>query len=89
MISNKNVKVWTRLTIEHFSTLKQSILNEPWPTGHHSASGPSPHIASFLHDRVLVEKHRNMWSLGTHTHTDLTGLYEDLLHTYCKTSVPL
>ncbi len=28
------------LTIEHFSTLKQSILNEPWPTGHNGASGP-------------------------------------------------
>ncbi len=45
---------WTRLTIEHFSTLIQSILNEPWPTGHDGASGPCSHMASFLHDRALV-----------------------------------
>ncbi len=36
------------------STLKQSILNEPWPTGHDSTSGPCSHMASFLHDRTLV-----------------------------------
>ncbi len=30
-------QIRTRLTIEHFSTLKQSILNEPWPTGHDGA----------------------------------------------------
>ncbi len=47
-------QIWTRLTIEHFSTLKQSILNEPWPTGHDDASGPCSHMASFLHDRTLV-----------------------------------
>ncbi len=47
-------KNWTRLTIEHFSTLKQPILNDPWPTGHDSASGPCSHMASFLHDRALV-----------------------------------
>ncbi len=47
-------QIWTRLTIEHFSTLKQSILNEPWPTGHDGASGPCSHMASFLHDRALV-----------------------------------
>ncbi len=46
--------IWTRLTIEHFSTLKQSILNEPWPTGHDGVSGPCTHMASFLHDRDLV-----------------------------------
>ncbi len=40
----------THLTIEHFSTLKQYILNEPWPTGHDGASGPCSHMASFLHD---------------------------------------
>ncbi len=45
-------QIWSRLTIEHFSTLKQSILNEPWPTGHDGASGPCSHMASFLHDRV-------------------------------------
>ncbi len=37
-----------------FSTLKQSILNEPWLTGHDGASGPCSHMASFLHDRALV-----------------------------------
>ncbi len=47
-------QIWTRLTIEHFSTLKQSILKEPWPTGHDGASGPFSHMASFLHDRALV-----------------------------------
>ncbi len=47
-------QIWTCLTIEHFSTLKQSILNEPWPTGHGSVSGPCSHMASFLHDRALV-----------------------------------
>ncbi len=46
--------IWTRMTIEHFSTLKQSILNEPWPTGHDGVSGPCTHMASFLHDRDLV-----------------------------------
>ncbi len=46
--------VVTRLTIEHFSTLKQSILNEPWPTGHDAASRPCSHMASFWHDRALV-----------------------------------
>ncbi len=35
-------------------TLKQSILNEPWPTGHDGASGPCSHMASFLHDRAFV-----------------------------------
>ncbi len=45
-------QIWSRLTIDHFSTLKQSILNEPWPTGHDGVSGS--HMASFLHDRALV-----------------------------------
>ncbi len=36
------------------STLKQSILNDPWPTGHDGASGPCSHMASLLHDRALV-----------------------------------
>ncbi len=39
-------------TLFHFS--KQSILNEPWPTGHNGASGPWSLMASFLHDRALV-----------------------------------
>ncbi len=47
-------QIWTRLTIEHFSTLKQSILNESWPTRHDAASGPCSHMASFLHDIDLV-----------------------------------
>ncbi len=46
-------QIWIRLTIEHFSSLKQSILKEPWPTGHDGASGPCSHMASFLHDRAL------------------------------------
>ncbi len=40
--------MWTRPTIEHFSTLKQSILNEPWPTGQDNSSGPCSHMASFF-----------------------------------------
>ncbi len=48
MISNKNVQ------FGHFSTLKQSILNETWPTGHGGASGPCSRMASILHDRALV-----------------------------------
>ncbi len=48
-------QIWTRLTIEHFSTLKQSILNEPCGlTGHDGATRPCSHMASFLHDRALV-----------------------------------
>ncbi len=47
-------QICTRLTIEHFSTLKQSILYEPWPTGHDGASGPCSHMASFLRDTALV-----------------------------------
>ncbi len=46
VISNKYVNL-DSLTIEHFSTLKQSILNEPWPSGHDCASGPCSHMASF------------------------------------------
>ncbi len=45
---------WNRLTMEHFSTLKQFILNEPRPTGYDGASGPCSHMASFLQDRALV-----------------------------------
>ncbi len=47
-------QIWTRLTIEHFSILKQSIVNEPWPTGHDGASGPCSQMAYFLHDGYLV-----------------------------------
>ncbi len=39
-------QIWTRLTIEHFST--------SWPTGHDGASRPCSHMASFLLDRALV-----------------------------------
>ncbi len=53
LISNKKCKTWTRLAVEYFSTLKQSVLNEPWPTGHVFRS-PCSHMASFLFDRVLV-----------------------------------
>ncbi len=53
VISNKNVKFGFGLIIEHFYTLKQSILNEPWPTGHDSTSGPCSQMASFLHDRAF------------------------------------
>ncbi len=37
--------IWTCLTIDHFYTLKQSILNEPWATGHDGASGPCSYMA--------------------------------------------
>ncbi len=40
--------ILTCRTIEHFSTLKQSIFNEPWSTEHDGASGPCSHMASFL-----------------------------------------
>ncbi len=52
--SQQECQIWTRLTIEHFFTLKPFILNEPWPTGHDGASGPCSHMASILHDRALV-----------------------------------
>ncbi len=54
VISKKKCKNRTRLTIEHFSSLKQSIWNEPWLTGHEGTSGPCSHMACFLHDRALV-----------------------------------
>ncbi len=56
-------QICTHLTIEHFSFLKQSILNEPWPTEHDSASGPCSHMASFLHDRALVGICRWLWRI--------------------------
>ncbi len=34
--------------------MKQSIFNEPWPTGYDGASGPCSHMTYFLHDRALV-----------------------------------
>ncbi len=43
-------QIWTRLTIEHVSTLKHSILNEPWPTGYDGAFGPCSPMAFFLHE---------------------------------------
>ncbi len=54
VIFQQECQIWTRLTIEQFSTLKHSILNEPWPTGHSSTSGPCSHMASFLHYSALV-----------------------------------
>ncbi len=47
-------QIWTRPTKEHFSTLKQSALNEPWTTGYDGASEPCSQMACFLHDRALV-----------------------------------
>ncbi len=47
-------QIWTRLTIRTLFHFEQSILNEPWPSGHDGASGPGLHMASFLHDRALV-----------------------------------
>ncbi len=32
----------------------KNVLNEPWPTGHDSTSGPSSHMTFFLHDGALV-----------------------------------
>ncbi len=46
------------LSDQHFSTLKQSVFNEPWPTGHNSASGPCLHMASLLHDPYLASADR-------------------------------
>ncbi len=53
VISNKNVNLDSSDHRKGY-TLKQTILNEPWPTGHDGASGPCSHMASFLHDRALV-----------------------------------
>ncbi len=64
-------EIWTTLTIEHFSTLKQSVLNYPWPTGHDCASGPYSHMASFLHDRALVGICR--WQSGLCLPTVVSG----------------
>ncbi len=55
------------------STLKQSILNEPWPTRHDGASGPCSHMASFLHDRALVGICR--WHSGLCLPTVVSGVF--------------
>ncbi len=68
VISNKNIRFGL---IDHFSTLKQSILNEPWPTGHNGASGPCSHMAFFLHDRALVGICR--WHTGLCLPTVVSG----------------
>ncbi len=53
VISNKNQSNLD--SSDHIALFhKQSILNEPWPTGHDGASGPCSHMASFLHDRASV-----------------------------------
>ncbi len=54
----RECQIWTHLTIEHLSTLKQSFLNDPWPTGYNSASGPCSHMASYLHDIALIGIYR-------------------------------
>ncbi len=41
---HQECQIWTILTIEHFSTLKKSNLNQiklnqPWPTGHDGTPG--------------------------------------------------
>ncbi len=64
-------QIWTRLIIEHFSTLKQSILNEAWPKGHDGASGPCSQIASFWHDGALVGICR--WNRGLCLSTMVSG----------------
>ncbi len=51
------------LLLQSFSTLKQSILNEPWPTGHDGTSEPCSHMASFLHDRALADCVYRQWFL--------------------------
>ncbi len=51
--------------------LRLFILNEPWPTGHDSASGPCSHMASFLHDRALVGISR--WHDGLCLPTEVSG----------------
>ncbi len=52
--SKKNFKILIRLTTEQFSTLPQSILNEPWPRENACASGSCLDMASFLTYRVLA-----------------------------------
>lgn len=37
VITKQVCQLWTRLTIEHFPTLKQSVSNESWLPGHGSA----------------------------------------------------
>ncbi|KAI5617286.1 hypothetical protein C0J50_23231 [Silurus asotus] len=37
--SKKELQIWIRLTTEQFSTLPQSIFNEPWPRENYCASG--------------------------------------------------
>ncbi len=59
LFSLEDTCTWFTLNLDssdhkHFSTLKQSILNEPWPTGHDGTSGPCSHMAFFLHDKALV-----------------------------------
>ncbi len=46
-------QIWTRLTIEHFSTLN-SHFNEPWPQDTTALLDQCSHMASFLNDRALV-----------------------------------
>ncbi len=48
------LQILIRLTTEQFSTLPQSILNEPWPRENACASGSCLDMASFLTYRVLA-----------------------------------
>ncbi len=50
----KELQILIRLTTEQFSTLPQSILNEPWPRENACASGSCLDMASFLTYRVLA-----------------------------------
>ncbi len=50
----KKPQILIRLTTEQFSTLPQSILNEPWPRENACASGSCLDMASFLTYRVLA-----------------------------------
>ncbi len=50
----KELQILIRLTTEQFSTLPQSILNEPWPRENACASRSCLDMASFLTYRVLA-----------------------------------
>ncbi len=53
-VFQKELQILIRLTTEQFSTLPQSILNEPWPRENACASGSCLDMASFLTYRVLA-----------------------------------
>ncbi len=47
-VFQKELQILIRLTTEQFSTLPQSILNEPWPRENACASGSCLDMAYFL-----------------------------------------